>query len=73
MIVKCKIVPQEDTNRNDKCLYKMAVKVTKKVKYAMVLYLIANSMRSTLCMVRRFHDFSKIKSTTFVLCHSSCN
>ena len=44
--------------------YKMAVKVTKKVKYAMALYQKINVTRSTLCME------SLIKCTTFALCHS---
>ena len=36
MFYWCKIVPQRDTDENNK--YKIAIKVNKKVKYAMALY-----------------------------------
>ena len=49
--------------------YKMAVKVTKKVKFAMAIYQKINVTRSTLYM-ESFHTFFK-KCTTFALCRST--
>ena len=52
------MVPQGDTDEKDKPLNKMAVKVTKKVKYAITLYHKINVARSTL-YTKGFMLFSK--------------
>ena len=57
MFYLCKIVPQGDTDKIN-LQNKMAVKVTKKVKYAMALYYIINTTKSTFHM-ENFMLFSK--------------
>ena len=52
------MVPQGDIDENDKSSKQMAVKITKKVKYAMALYHKINSTRSKFYM-ESFMLFSK--------------
>ena len=61
MFYACKIVPQRDTDKNDISSNKMAVKVTKKVKYAMALHHIINATMQQVHFTQKascfFHTF----------------
>ena len=58
MFYSCKIVPQGDTDKTINLQNKMAVKVTKKVKYATALYHKINATRIKFYM-ESFTLFSK--------------